>query len=375
MNNGNRTTLPTSPTSVANGAAQRRIRVLIVDDSAVVRQLLTRELARDPSIEVVGTAPDPYVARDKIIALNPDVLTLDVEMPRMDGITFLTKLMEHKPMPVIVLSSLTASGTQTALDAMAAGAVEVVCKPGSAYSVENLAPELVRSIKTAARAVVRARPVARQTVTKSPSDPSAAARKHASLSATTQKLIVIGASTGGVQALSEVLPALPADAPGTVVVQHMPARFTASFAARLNSLCQVEVREAKDGDTVLPGQVLIAPGGFHTLLRRSGARYYVEVKDGPEVHHQKPSVEVLFESVAHYAGANAVGSILTGMGADGAKGLLSMRRAGAHTVAQDEKSSVVFGMPMEAIKCGAAELVLPLQDIASALLRFARAAG
>jgi two-component system, chemotaxis family, protein-glutamate methylesterase/glutaminase len=287
-------------------------------------------------------------------------------------------LMEHKPMPVSVLSSLTEAGTQTALDAMAAGAVEVVCKPGSAYSVENLAPQLLRSIKTAARAVVRARPRPPEAVArtgKAPASAAAAGAPRASLSATTQKLIAIGASTGGVQALSELLPALPADAPGTLVVQHMPARFTASFATRLDAMCQVEVREARDGDTVVPGRVLIAPGGFHMLLRRSGARYYVEIKDGPEVQHQKPSVEVLFESVAHYAGANAVGSILTGMGADGAKGLLSMRRAGAHTVVQDEKSSIVFGMPMEAIRCGAAELVLPLQEIASALLRFARAAG
>jgi two-component system, chemotaxis family, protein-glutamate methylesterase/glutaminase len=356
------------PNLAAGVSPLRRTRVLIVDDSAVVRQLLTRELARDPQIEVIGTAPDPYVARDKIVALSPDVITLDVEMPRMDGITFLRKLMEHHPMPVIVLSSLTASGTQTALDAMAAGAVEVVCKPGSAYSVENLAPLLIQRIKVAARAQVRKSAATRTIANKT-------FRPATSLSATTQKILAIGASTGGVQALSELLPALPADVPGTLIVQHMPAKFTESFAKRLDGICHIHVREAKDGDAVLPGQALIAPGGFHMLLRRSGAMYYVEVKDGPEVHHQRPSVEVLFDSVAKYAGANAVGAILTGMGADGAKGLLKMRNAGAHTIAQDEKSSVVFGMPMEAIKCGAAEAVLPLDQIASRLLSMAKATG
>jgi two-component system, chemotaxis family, protein-glutamate methylesterase/glutaminase len=340
--------------------ASTKVRVLIIDDSAVVRQLLTRELSRDSGIEVVGSAPDPFVARDKIIQLRPDVLTLDIEMPRMDGITFLRKLMAQRPMPVIVLSSLTAQGTDTAIQALEAGAVEVLCKPSSAYSVEDLGSTLITKVKMAARAHV-----------------SKLAATHAavapmSMAATTDKILAIGASTGGVQALTEVLQAFPSNAPGTVIVQHMPALFTSSFASRLDGCCQVEVREAVNGESVVQGRVLIAPGGFHTAVRRSGARYYVEVKDGPEVHHQKPAVDVLFDSVAKYAGANAVGAILTGMGADGAAGLLNMRRAGARTIAQDEKSCVVFGMPMEAIKCGAAEQVLPLNAVAPALMKLAQ---
>lgn len=343
-------------------APTKPIRVLVVDDSAVVRNLLTRELEKDPQIKVCGTAPDPYIAREKIIELKPDVLTLDVEMPRMDGITFLRKLMAAYPLPVIVLSSLTKQGTTTAMEAMAAGAVEVVCKPGTSYSIENLSPMLIEKIKLASKAHV-------QKITPT------AARPALAMSATTDKIIAIGASTGGVQALTEVLTQFPANAPGTVIVQHMPARFTASFAERLNGLCKVSVKEAADGDRVLPGHVLLAPGGYHMLLARSGADYHVQIKDGPEVFHQKPAVEVLFNSVAKYAGRNAVGAILTGMGADGATGLLAMRNAGAHTVAQDEATSTVFGMPMEAIKCGAAEKVAPLQDIARILISFANQAG
>ncbi len=342
-------------------SAVRPIRVLIVDDSAVVRQLLSRQLARDPRIEVVGTAPDPYVARDKIVELSPDVLTLDVEMPRMDGITFLGHLMRHHPMPVIVLSSLTARGTRTAMDAMAAGAVEVICKPNGAYTIDDLAPALIEKIKVAAGAKVR-----------KAADAPPAVIASSAMAATTDKLFAIGASTGGVQALQEVLSAFPPNAPGTLVVQHMPARFTASFAERLDGLCRVEVKEAADGDSVTPGRVLIAPGGFHMLLRRSGARYFVEIKDGPELFHQKPSVEVMFNSVARHAGANAVGAILTGMGADGAKGLLNMKNAGARTIAQDERSSVVFGMPMEAIKCGAAEQVVSLNEVAGTMIQLAQ---
>jgi two-component system chemotaxis response regulator CheB len=269
-------------------------RVLTVDDSAVVRECLSRQLSSDPAITVVGTAPDAFVACDKIMTLKPDVITLDVEMPRMDGITFLRTVMVPDPAATLAMGD------------------------------------------------------------------------------TTDKLLAIGASTGGVQALTEVLTAFPKNAPGTIIVQHMPAHFTASFAARLNEICDVDVREAVDGDSVIPGRVLIAPGGKHTVLRRSGSGYYVQIKDGPEVHHQKPSVDVLFDSVAKYAGANAIGAILTGMGADGAAGLLNMRRAGAHTIAQDEATSIVFGMPMEAIKCGAAEQVLPLNDIAPAMFRLAQ---
>jgi two-component system chemotaxis response regulator CheB len=350
--------LSAAPSIIPAAVGAEPIKVLIVDDSAVVRQLLVRELARDPQIQVVGTAPDPYVARDKIVELRPDVITLDVEMPRMDGITFLRKLMKYHPMPVIVVSSLTPTGTATAIEAMTAGAVEVMCKPGSAISVDHLGPELIQKIKLAGRTKVRAT--------------SDVAPARLSMTATTEKLFALGASTGGVQALTQLLTAFPANAPGTLVVQHMPPRFTASFAERLNELCAVEVKEASDGDTVSPGRVLLAPGGLHMLLRRSGARYYVEVKDGPEVFHQKPSVEILFTSVARIAGANAVGAILTGMGTDGAKGLLQMRQAGAHTIAQDEASSVVFGMPMEAIKCGAAASVHPLGDIAARMIAAAQ---
>lgn len=342
------------------------IKVLIIDDSAVVRKLLTRELSKDPMINVVGAAADPYIARDKIISLRPDVITLDIEMPRMDGITFLKKLMAHMPMPVIVVSSLTGQGTQTALEAMSAGAIDVVGKPGSAYTIENLGADLIQKVKSAARARVRG-------ISNLP--PARAASRtsiSASMTATTEKVIALGASTGGVQALTEVISHLPAIAPGVVVVQHMPARFTQSFAQRLNDSCAIQVKEAANGDNVIPGRVLIAPGGYHLQLRRSGARYYVEVTDGPEVHHQKPSVDVLFQSVAKYAGANAVGAILTGMGADGAEGLLAMRKAGARTIAQDEATSIVFGMPMEAIKCGASEKVLPLNEIANVVLQLAK---
>ncbi|HEX2973462.1 MAG TPA: chemotaxis response regulator protein-glutamate methylesterase [Tepidisphaeraceae bacterium] len=339
----------------------RTVRVLIVDDSAVVRQLLSRELGRDPQIQVVGTAPDPYVARDKIVSLTPDVITLDIEMPRMDGITFLRKLMQHHPLPVIVLSSLTAQGTETAVEALAAGAIDVIGKPGSAYTVGDLGPQLAQMIKVASRAYVG------KVDAPAPTKPQAP-----SMLRTTDKIFAIGASTGGVQALTEVITRFPPDAPGTVVVQHMPAQFTASFSRRLNKLCQVHVSEAVDGDAVIPGRVLIAPGGRHMLLQRSGARYYVVIKDGPEIFHQKPSVEVLFNSVAKCAGPNAIGAILTGMGADGAQGLLNMRRAGARTVAQDERSCVVFGMPAEAIRCGAAETVVPLRDVAATMISLAQ---
>lgn len=346
---------------------RRPIKVLIIDDSAVVRSMLVRELSKDPDIQIVGTAPDPYIARNKIVDLEPDVLTLDIEMPRMDGVTFLTKLMEHHPMPVIVLSSLTEAGTRTALEAMAAGAIEVLHKPGTAYSVGDMGLLLAKKIKAAVRAKVRR-----------PSPPAPGPLQKValhSMAETTDKILAIGASTGGVQALTEVLTRLPATSPGIIIVQHMPARFTASFAERLDSICEMQIREAADGDTIIPGRVLIAPGGLHMLLRRSGARYFVEVRDGPEVHHQRPSVDVMFNSVAKYAGANAIGAILTGMGDDGATGLLAVRKAGGRTIAQDEASSVVFGMPMEAIKCGGAEFVLPIESVAGKMLMLARSGG
>jgi two-component system chemotaxis response regulator CheB len=334
--------------------------VLIVDDSAIVRKILSRQLDQHRGIEVVGTAPDPYIARDKIVALEPDVLTLDVEMPRMDGITFLRKLMRFHPMPVIILSSLTPKGGKMAIEALAAGAIDVISKPGPAYSVGKACSDLVQKIKAASRARIDERIVTQ--------GPSKATPRRLHMVETTNKIFAIAASTGGVQALSRVLAALPSNAPGTLVVQHMPGNFTKSFAERLDNECEVNVKEARNGDHVIPGRVLIAPGGLHMLLQRSGANYYVTIKDGSAVCRQKPSAEVLFNSVAKYAGANAVGAILTGMGNDGAGGLLNMRQNGAHTIAQDEASSIVFGMPKEAIECGAAQKVVPLSQIAKTMI-------
>ena len=337
------------------------IRVLIVDDSAVVRQVLSKALSEVSDIEVVGTATDPYVARDKIVQLEPDVITLDIEMPRMDGITFLRKLMKHRPMPVIILSSLTHKGGKLALEAIDAGAVEVLSKPGGSYSVGEMAEQLADKIRAAARA----RPVARQEAA-----PVSAANRIASTNLDlTNKIVAIGASTGGTEAIKEVLVQLPPTVPGIVVVQHMPPRFTTAFAERLNGLCAFEVREGQDGDSVYPGRCLIAPGNFHMLLRRSGARYYVNVKTGPMVHHQRPAVDVLFRSVAKSVGPNALGVILTGMGADGAEGLVLMREAGAYTIGQDEASCVVYGMPKAAFDQGAVQKVLPLKQIAGEIMR------
>jgi two-component system, chemotaxis family, protein-glutamate methylesterase/glutaminase len=341
--------------------AGQPIRVLIVDDSAVVRQVLSKSLAGQPDIEVVGTATDPYVARDKIVQLEPDVITLDIEMPRMDGLTFLRKLMQHRPMPVIILSSLTNKGGNLALEAIEAGAVEVLCKPGGSYSVGEMGEQLADKIRAAARARPQSRAVATRPVA-----PLAAISPNIDL---TQKILAIGASTGGTEAIREVLVRLPASVPGIVIVQHMPPRFTTAFAERLNGLCAFEVREAADGDSVFPGRCLIAPGNFHMMLRRSGARYYVDVKTGPMVHHQRPAVDVLFRAVAKSAGRNAVGVILTGMGADGAEGLLQMRQAGSPTLGQDEASCVVYGMPKAAFEMGAVAKQLPLSDMAGEIMR------
>ena len=340
-----------------------RIKVLIVDDSAVVRKIFSEALSQEEDIEVVGTAPDPFVARDKIVQLKPDVITLDIEMPRMDGLTFLKKLMQYYPMPVIVVSSLTPKGSKTALEALESGAVEVLAKAEGSYSVGKMGAQLVEKIRMAAQAKVR-RPQ------KAPAPPSPVGQAHSlALSETTPKLIAVGASTGGTEALKEVLMNLPVNVPGILVVQHMPAQFTAAFAERLNKCCLIEVKEAQDGDSILNGQALISPGNFHMLLRRSGAKYYVNVKDGPFVHHQKPAVDVLFNSVAQYAGANCLGVILTGMGEDGAAGMLKMKQAGAKTIAQDEATCVVFGMPKEAIKAGAVDRVMPIEQIAQEIVR------
>ena len=336
------------------------IRVLVVDDSAVVRQVLTQELSRNSDIEVVGTATDPYVARDKIVSLRPDVVTLDVEMPRMDGLTFLSRLMKHFPLPVIILSSVTPQGSEAAVRALALGAVDVVSKPGSAYTVADVGQLLVSRIRLAASS----RCLRPQSQPPAPVSPGA----DLPLLRMTHKLLAIGASTGGTQAISEVLARLPVTTPGTLVVQHMPEHFTAAFARRLNENSAMEVREARQGDTVTPGLALIAPGNRHLVLRRNGTLYEVELKDGPPVHYQRPSVDVLFHSVARHAGPNAVGVILTGMGADGAAGLLAMKTAGAHTIAQDEASCVVYGMPHEAVKLGAVDQSVPLSKIVEHIL-------
>lgn len=338
------------------------IRVLIVDDSAVVRKVLTEELSKCPDIEVVGSAVDPYVACEKVAQLRPDVLTLDIEMPRMDGLSFLAKLMKHFPIPTGVVSSLTPANSDTALRALALGAVEIVSKPSSQFSVPDVGGDLARAIRTAATANVRAR-------REVPESAAAAAPVRLGQLQTTHKILAIGASTGGTRAIEAVLSQLPVDTPGTVIVQHMREGFTRSFAERLNKVCAMEVREARDGDAVVPGVALLAPGNHHMLLQLSGARYNVRIKDGPPVHHQRPAVDVLFQSVARSAGRNATGVLLTGMGADGAKGMLAMRESGAHTLAQDEASCVVFGMPGEAIRLGAALEVVSLSQIPAAILR------
>jgi len=337
-----------------------KTRVLVVDDSAVVREIFVRELSRDPGIEVVGAAPDPFVARDKIVNLKPDVITLDIEMPRMDGITFLRKLMQYHPLPVIIVSSLTPQGGRLALEALEAGAVEVMNKPGTSYTVGDMSVELIDKIKAAVRAKIRVRAAAAPV--------SYTAKPLQALTKTTNKVLAIGASTGGTQAIQRVLSAMPLNAPGMVIVQHMPEHFTRSFAERLDEICSIRVKEAENGDTVVPGKALIAPGNYHMLLNRSGANYYVQVRNGPLVSRHRPSVDVLFKSVARYAGGNAVGVIMTGMGGDGAAGLLEMKSGGAATIAQDEASCVVFGMPREAITLNAADHVVPLDQIPRRIL-------
>jgi two-component system chemotaxis response regulator CheB len=348
----------------------KKIRVLIVDDSASVRQTLESILSGDPEIEVLATAGDPFAAARIIQQEIPDVITLDVEMPRMDGITFLRKIMSQRPIPVVMCSSLTESGSETLMQAMEAGAVEIILKPkmGTREFLEESAIRIRDTVKGAALAELKKVPARRpMTVsTKLSADVIMAPPKpgSAAMARTTEKIICIGASTGGTESLKEVIEALPLDCPGIVVVQHMPELFTASFAKRLDSIAKVSVKEAQDGDPVLRGHVLIAPGNRHTMLQRSGARYKVSVQDGPLVSRHRPSVDVLFRSAAKFAGANALGIIMTGMGDDGAKGLLEMRQAGARTVAQNEETCVVFGMPKEAIALGAAERIVPLDQLA-----------
>jgi two-component system chemotaxis response regulator CheB len=372
----------------------KKIRVLIVDDSAVVRQVLTEQLAHDPSISVMAAVADPIFAMTRMKIEWPDVVVLDVEMPRMDGVTFLRKIMEERPTPVVICSTLTEKGAATTLEALAAGAVAIVTKPklGLKKFLEDASADLVGAVKTAGHAnVSRLKASLRSAGAHASSGAvmnnrvAAGGGMHAvpqkntadvvlappgshAMKETTERIVALGTSTGGTQALELVLTALPRACPGIVVVQHMPEKFTAAFAARLDSLCQVSVQEAVHGQRLLPGHVLIAPGGKHMMLRRSGAYYYTDVTDGPLVNRHKPSVDVLFRSVAKFAGANAIGVIMTGMGDDGARGLLEMREAGAMTAAQDEASCVVFGMPKEAIALGGAKNILPLTRIAQTII-------
>jgi len=345
----------------------QKIKVMVVDDSAVVRKVMSEILGSDAGIEVIGTAADPIFAIEKMRKNWPDVITLDVEMPRMDGITFLGQLMAERPTPVVICSSLTTSGAQATLQALAAGAVAIISKPGLGVGdfLEDSSDDLIAAVKAAARANMGA--VRRSAQARKPLRESVAPRL--AMAQTTERIVAIGTSTGGTMALEELLTALPRVCPGMLIVQHMPALFTAAFAARLDGLCDVTVKEAQDGQRVLPGLALIAPGGKHMQLVRSGAQYAVEVKDGPPVNRHRPSVDVLFRSVAKYAGNNAMGVIMTGMGDDGARGLKEMHDAGSYTLAQDEASCIVYGMPREAVKHGAVDRVLPLDALAAAILR------
>lgn len=344
-------------------SSERRIRVLIVDDSAIVRKFLSETIAAESDMEVVGVAPDPFVARDKILALQPDVLTLDIEMPRMDGLTFLKKLMVYHPMPAVIISSLGHASSEVTLDALRIGAVDVIAKPGGPYSVGELRTCLPQKLRAAAAASMRKRePAAPIPVARPPQEPR---------TFRPGTVIAIGASTGGTEAIREVLVQLPADTPGIVITQHIPAVFSTAFANRLDKLCALEVKEASDGDEIKPGRVLIAPGNYHMIVRRSGNGMRVQIQDGPRVCYQRPSVDVMFASVAEVVKDRAIGVILTGMGADGARGLLRMKEMGALTLAQDEESCVVYGMPREAVKLNAVDQSLPLSRVAGAILKLA----
>ena len=334
------------------------IKVLIIDDSAMVRKILTKELDKENDITVVGTAPNPYIGRNKIVKLKPDVIILDIEMPRMDGLTFLEKLMKYKPMPVIIVSSLAKGGGEVALKAVELGAAEVIAKPGSSYTIGDMSEQLIEKVRAVSK-MKSFEGVKFRSSTKSNYNK----KNHKQLIKTSNKIIAVGASTGGTEAIKQVLISLPANMPPILIVQHMPQYFTKSFADRLNRICEIEVREAVDDEIASPGKVLLAPGNKHMTLKRSGAVYKVALKEAPLVYHQRPSVEVLFNSVAKYAGPNAIGVILTGMGKDGALGLLEMRKAGAYTIAQSEESCVVYGMPKEAVEQGAVIKQLTLRKI------------
>ena len=358
-----------------------KISVLVVDDSAVVRQTLREILESDPRIEVIAVAHDPFIAAQKIKKQIPDVITLDIEMPRMDGLTFLKKIMTQHPIPVVICSSLTEEGCDTTIKALEYGAVDIITKPklGTKQFLEESKVRICDAVKAAS--LVRTKRLTRKTsiIThtydiklkkKLTADAVIPIKKNRAMVRTTEKLVVIGASTGGTEALKDILTEMPLDAPGIIIVQHMPEHFTRAFAKRLNTLCSIEVKEAEDKDNILRGRALIAPGNRHTLLARSGARYHVQVKDGPLVCRHRPSVDVLFRSTALYAGVNAIGVIMTGMGDDGARGMLEMKEVGASTIAQDEATCAVFGMPNEAIKRGAIDKILPLQSIVRGILNF-----
>ena len=352
----------------------KKIKVLIIDDSALVRQTLCDILNSDPEIEVIGSAADPILAAERMRSVIPDVITLDVEMPRMDGLTFLQKLMSQHPIPVVMCSSLAESGSDTALKALEYGAVDIITKPkmGTKQFIEESRTRICDAVKGAAAArlgPLRTMHTMKEVSPKYTADVIMEKPNTKAMIQTTEKVVVVGASTGGTEALRIFLEALPEDTPGIVIVQHMPENFTAAFAKRLDSICRVTVKEAQDNDTVVRGRALIAPGNHHVLLKRSGARYYVEIKDGPLVSRHRPSVDVLFRSAARYAGKNAVGVIMTGMGDDGAHGMKEMFDAGAVTIAQDEASCVVYGMPHEAVKLGGVNKVMPLQNIAFEVLR------
>jgi two-component system chemotaxis response regulator CheB len=377
----------------------RPIKVLVVDDSAVVRRLVTEALNADPEVTVVGTASDPFIAKDRILQLNPDVLTLDLEMPRMDGLTFLGILMREHPIPAIIMSSLTTEGSQQALEALRLGAVDVLAKPGGSYSFGDLGPRLIEAVKTASRARLRRLPAATSatspalatspaaSATASPfrlaasapaprrvyTPPPPPVRPPSAYHGDPRRLIVLGASTGGTEALREVLTALPADLPPIAIVQHIPPHFSKAFADRLNQLCAFHVREADHGETLPPGTALVAPGNHHMLLRWTGAGYRVELNSGPQVWHQRPAVDILFKSVPDNLCPHVIGGVLTGMGKDGAEGLVRLRRSGAATFAQDEATSVVYGMPREAWEQGGAAVQLPLEAIAAHITRLAHA--
>ena len=340
-----------------------KVRVLVVDDSRVVRQMLSKGLASDPGIEVLGTAADPLEASEKIESLKPDVITLDLEMPKMDGLTFLNGLMKHHPLPVIIVSAFTPKGSKLAMDALEAGAVDIIPKPSRGYSLRDMTGELAAKIKAAARAKVKGYATLRE------HQPSLQQIPNHVL---TQKFIVIGGSTGATQALQLIFSRLSASMPGIVVVQHMPAGFTKTFADRLNSISELQIKEAEQNDTVQPGHVLIAPGNFHMTVNHAGSRYFVDIKDGPRVSRQRPAADVLFHSAAQHFGKRAIGVILTGMGADGAEGMVAMKQSGAINIAQDEQSCVVFGMPREAIKLGCVDHVVGLEQIPAMLHRLLR---